>query len=348
MRWSRVEDETLRRMYAGGATPIEDRFSARPHGGRAGRASQAARHHAAPAPGAVVGQGGRAARCRRGSGSPGIGLGRASGSFDLAGPHPTPEARRRQACRAALHVGGGQGAPRLLRARRRPQLARTSARALCRRASTARPAAGALSPQAAAPLERLGGCGHPRRVHERHALHADRPRPSSSQCRQHRGRARKLGLATYARRWTSADDRRLRALAARGATIEQAAQQLGRTPEALRMRARRAGIMPPRSRSSSRSRRRWTFEEDELLRLHRALNPARLAELLGRSDGAVCRRLCALGLREGARRSPHHPRRDGRANPLPASAQYSTPSSHEQHPADAKPSPIASATRHAT
>jgi hypothetical protein len=48
-------------------------------------------------------------------------------------------------------------------------------------------------------------------------------------------------------------------------------------------------------------------EEDELLLLHHALNPARLAALLGCSDVALCRRLCALGLRATARRSPHHP-----------------------------------------
>jgi hypothetical protein len=120
-------------------------------------------------------------------------------------------------------------------------------------------------------------------------------------------RARKLGLGSYARRWVSDDDQRLRAFAARGITLEQAAEQLGRTPEALRRRAHRTGIPAPGSPPSPRSGRRWSVEEDELLRLHQALNPARLAELLERSDVAVCRRLCVLGLRERAQRSPHHP-----------------------------------------
>lgn len=44
---------------------------------------------------------------------------------------------------------------------------------------------------------------------------------------------------------------------------------------------------------------------------------ARLAELAGRSDAAVCRRLCALGLCASAQRSPHHPvtQRDGEPTP---------------------------------
>jgi hypothetical protein len=130
-------------------------------------------------------------------------------------------------------------------------------------------------------------------------------------------RASKLGLATYARRWSTQDDQRLAQLTARKVTLEDSAQRLGRTPEALRRRAARLGAKPPRPTPAPRRARRWTGEEDELLRLHHALNPARLAELLGRSDAAVCRRLCALGLRASAQRSPHHPvsRRDGLPTP---------------------------------
>jgi hypothetical protein len=43
-------------------------------------------------------------------------------------------------------------------------------------------------------------------------------------------RARKLGLATYARRWSTQDDQRLAQLTARGATLENVARRLGRTP----------------------------------------------------------------------------------------------------------------------
>ena len=130
-------------------------------------------------------------------------------------------------------------------------------------------------------------------------------------------RARKLGLSTYARRWSARDDWRLAQLTARGDTLEDLAERLGRTPEAIRRRAVRLGARPPAAAPAPRRARRWTTEEDELLRLHRAVNPARLAQLLGRSDAAVCRRLCALGLRAGAQRSPHHPvsRRHGQPPP---------------------------------
>ncbi len=120
-------------------------------------------------------------------------------------------------------------------------------------------------------------------------------------------RARKLGLIGYARRWSADEDRRLVGLTARGSTIQDAAQQLVRTPEAIRRRAARLGIEPPAPAPAPRRARRWSRQEDELLRLHHAMNPARLADLLGRSDVAVCRRLCAIGLRARAQRSPHHP-----------------------------------------
>lgn len=120
-------------------------------------------------------------------------------------------------------------------------------------------------------------------------------------------RARRLGLITYARRWSTRDDERLGALSARGCTLEVVAQELGRTPEAIRRRAARLGIRRPAPGPATRRAARWTAQDDELLRLHQAVNPARLAQLLGRSDAAVCRRLCALGLRTSAQRSPHHP-----------------------------------------
>ncbi|MGN6870021.1 MAG: hypothetical protein ACTHMY_16635 [Solirubrobacteraceae bacterium] len=120
-------------------------------------------------------------------------------------------------------------------------------------------------------------------------------------------RARKLELISYARRWSSLEDQRVAQLTASGRPLEDIAQRLGRTPEAIRRRAKRLGIAPPRPAPAPRRTRRWTNGEDDLLRLHHALNPARLAELLGRSDVAVCRRLSVLGLRAGAGRSPHHP-----------------------------------------
>lgn len=120
-------------------------------------------------------------------------------------------------------------------------------------------------------------------------------------------RAAKLGLASYARAWTARDDSRLRQLSREGMEIERAAQLLGRTPDALRARARKLGVAPPRSLRSGHAARRWTPDDDELLQLHGALNPAALAQLLDRSPEAITQRLRRLGLRQGAERSPHHP-----------------------------------------
>lgn len=120
-------------------------------------------------------------------------------------------------------------------------------------------------------------------------------------------RAGKLGLTTYARLWTSRDDRVLRQLSRDGTELERAAPVLARTPEALRARARKLGIAPLRSRRADRTGRPWTRADDELLELHAGLNPALLAELLSRTPEAITQRLRRLGLREGAQRSPHHP-----------------------------------------
>jgi len=120
-------------------------------------------------------------------------------------------------------------------------------------------------------------------------------------------RAAKLGVATYARVWSPNDDRDLRQLIREGLELEQIAQRLRRTPEALRARTRKLGLASPRSREAARGRRRWTVQEDDRLRLHVGLNPAALAEMLDRSPEAITQRLRRLGLRQGAERSPHHP-----------------------------------------
>lgn len=119
-------------------------------------------------------------------------------------------------------------------------------------------------------------------------------------------RARRLGLATYARRWTVEDDIRLRRILPR-CSVDHAARLLSRTPEGVRRRARRLGLASPRPPEVTHAGARWTPDEDGLLRLHAALNPAVLGTLLGRSDHAVVRRLRRLGLRAGRFRSPHHP-----------------------------------------
>jgi hypothetical protein len=119
-------------------------------------------------------------------------------------------------------------------------------------------------------------------------------------------RAHKLGLATYARRWSAEDDVRLSdALSLH--TIDVAAAILGRTPEAIRRRARQLELDTAPPPPSPRAGARWTGDDDAFLSLHAALNPALLATLLGRSDRAVVARLSRNGLRAGRRRSPHHP-----------------------------------------
>lgn len=116
-------------------------------------------------------------------------------------------------------------------------------------------------------------------------------------------RARKLGLASYARVWTAEDDSQLRQLCLAGVPLYAAANQLVRTPEALRRRARKLGLMTLPAEQGYASGRRWTSQEDAVLRDFPGLNPARLATILGRSDRAVRRRRAQLGM---SNRSPHH------------------------------------------
>jgi hypothetical protein len=106
-------------------------------------------------------------------------------------------------------------------------------------------------------------------------------------------RALRLGLTTYARRWTPAEDAALRAMAARGATPATIARTLTRTASAVRRRANRLGLTLHDAR---RQREPWTVEEDALLRQWHTLEPGRLALLLGRGDGSVRARIRALGL----------------------------------------------------
>ena len=69
--------------------------------------------------------------------------------------------------------------------------------------------------------------------------------------------ARKLDLITYARRWSIHDDQHLVQLTDRGSTLEDIAQRLGRTPEAIRRHASRLGINPPEPAPAPRHVRRW-------------------------------------------------------------------------------------------
>jgi hypothetical protein len=120
-------------------------------------------------------------------------------------------------------------------------------------------------------------------------------------------RAGKLGLSDYARRWSAEDDARLVRLVAMRRPLMEVARVLVRTPEAVRRRSRQLGVSAPPPSPTARHGRPWTEQEDEVLRLHAGVNPATLAQLLGRSDRAVTARLRRLGLRAARERSPHHP-----------------------------------------
>ncbi len=119
-------------------------------------------------------------------------------------------------------------------------------------------------------------------------------------------RARRLGLAAYARQWTTVEDERLRVLTRAGTPLEDAAVALDRTPEALRRRARKLGLQALSARARAGKVRPWSGREDRLLRATPGVNPAALAAALGRSDRAVLQRRRELGLHEGRERSPHH------------------------------------------
>ncbi len=130
-------------------------------------------------------------------------------------------------------------------------------------------------------------------------------------------RAARLGLSNYARRWSAADDLQLVRLLAAGRPLPELARALVRTPEAVRQRIRHLGLSTaPAPRRAARAGRPWSEADDEILRLHAGINPAVLAQVLGRSDLAVVGRLRELGLRAARERSPHHPaRRSGGMTP---------------------------------
>jgi hypothetical protein len=120
-------------------------------------------------------------------------------------------------------------------------------------------------------------------------------------------RARKLGLSTYGRCWSPGDDERLRILVQRRVGLDAAALTLARTPEAVRQRARKLGLAPPRSAARGRTGEPWTAREDAVLHAHHAAHPIALASALGRSDSAVHARMRALAINAQRQRTPHHP-----------------------------------------
>ena len=119
-------------------------------------------------------------------------------------------------------------------------------------------------------------------------------------------RASRLGLATYARRWSPEDDRQLsKALAAgrgrRGRTRARAHSGGHSTPGAQARGHQNRPFRPPsRGKPLGRRGRRVSAPPPPP-------EPCGARRRLGRSDHAVVARLRRLGLREGRQRSPHHP-----------------------------------------
>lgn len=101
-------------------------------------------------------------------------------------------------------------------------------------------------------------------------------------------------------RWTSDEDKRLRALASRCSTWHEVAEEMdGRTPESCKVRARRIGlVLRPAGRP-------WTEVEDEFLRRVWESGEKDIHQIcheLKRTSGAVYERTRALGLTKSRKR----------------------------------------------
>lgn len=109
-------------------------------------------------------------------------------------------------------------------------------------------------------------------------------------------RRRVLGIegAAYKARWTEEEDARLESLARHAFNwVEVADGMPGRTVDACRVRGRKLGL------SVSKTPRKWTPEDDSVLRDHWADASADVHELahrFGRSEKAVVQRAWKLGL----------------------------------------------------
>jgi hypothetical protein len=117
---------------------------------------------------------------------------------------------------------------------------------------------------------------------------------------QIRWRRRVLGLAASAARpYSAADDAAIRATFRDHADLQELAARLGRSPEALRLRAAKLGLHRPVRR------RRWSASEDAVVRdgYGSGLTCTEIArELPGRTPAAVAARAGKLGLATHARR----------------------------------------------
>ena len=91
--------------------------------------------------------------------------------------------------------------------------------------------------------------------------------------------------------WTADEAEELRQMAADGVSREEMSAQLGRTPNAIKMKLQSLGLYVPKPAA-----RLWTpADEAELVRLYREGVPfAELAAAFGRTEGAILSRLIRL------------------------------------------------------
>ena len=91
--------------------------------------------------------------------------------------------------------------------------------------------------------------------------------------------------------WTADEAEELRQMAQDGVSREEMSAQLGRTPNAVKMKLRSLGLYVPKPAA-----RLWTPEDEHLLvKLYReGISFAELATVFGRTEGAILRRLILL------------------------------------------------------
>ena len=91
--------------------------------------------------------------------------------------------------------------------------------------------------------------------------------------------------------WTADEAEELRQMAQDGVSREEMSAQLGRTPNAVKMKLQSLGLYVPKPAA-----RPWTPEDEHLLvKLYReGISFAELASVFGRSEGAILRRLILL------------------------------------------------------
>ena len=91
--------------------------------------------------------------------------------------------------------------------------------------------------------------------------------------------------------WTADEAEELRQMAADGVSREEMSAQLGRTPNAVKMKLQSLGLYVPKPAA-----RLWTPEDEHLLvKLYReGISFAELAAAFGRTEGAILSRLIRL------------------------------------------------------